>query len=523
MRLPLVFAAVLASSLAVPLAAQAPPLPPLPDSTGWGVHVLAAARDSAGGTWVGSYGLGIFHLPKGAAEWEHIVRDTSGSSISFDFVNGFGFGPRGEVWYGTVGNGWGLSTDGGHTWRNWELTQLGPEWQYVAPNGVIARGDTTAIGTADGIQITTDDGAHWTAIGDTVGPRARGPADTALALLDNEYVLRLGRVANRWYAVTLRGIAWLRADSSGWRRVPGPRIAPPDGGIALAGTDLVGTHCGLQRRGHLHPCLPPTAPAASAPRKPYTTWFARPIALTDQPYIDQTYRYGSTMGGYFQQHQGVEFNNPDGTPVHAIEAGDVVYAGRAEEGANTVAIRHDTTVAGPDAARLRIFSVYYHNTRLAVKVGDRVQRGQVIAFVGNTGRATNDHLHLEVHASPTDSVPAIVDSLNRYPPYTTNPELWIQPLPGTGIVAGQVLDGSGRPVPQARVYGIVKARPTETPFSYAETYGEHNHPHPLYHENFAVSDVPPGRYTLGVEIGGKKVYRRVTVKPGLVTWVVLQP
>src|SRR5207302_868920 len=34
------------------------------------------------------------------------------------------------------------------------------------------------------------------------------------------------------------------------------------------------------------------------------TWFERPIALADQPYIDQTYRYGSTMGGNFQQHQG---------------------------------------------------------------------------------------------------------------------------------------------------------------------------------------------------------------------------
>src|SRR5207237_8776406 len=70
------------------------------------------------------------------------------------------------------------------------------------------------------------------------------------------------------------------------------------------------------------------------------TWFGRPIALTDQPYIDQTYRYGSTMGGNFQQHQGVEFNNPDGTPVLAIGDGVVVFAGPAGRGANTAAIRH---------------------------------------------------------------------------------------------------------------------------------------------------------------------------------------
>ena len=228
------------------------------------------------------------------------------------------------------------------------------------------------------------------------------------------------------------------------------------------------------------------------------------------------------MGGFFQPHQGVEFNNPDGTPVLAIGDGVVVYSGPAEAGALTVSILHDRRLP-VNGDTLFIFSVYYHNSGLDVKVGDRVRAGQPISRVGNTGRATNDHLHLEVHAAPDTTIKTIVDSLNRYPSYTTNPELWIQPLPGTGIVAGVVRDASGARVKQARVYGIVKPTPRETPYAYAETYGDKNHPNPLYGEDFAVGDVPPGDYLMGVDIDGKPVLRRVRVETGKMTWVEFRP
>lgn len=518
--------ALITAALTRPLGAQGV-LPALPDSAGWGVHVLAAAQDRSGAVWLGTYGQGIFRLPADSSRWQRIRSDTNGTSISWDFVNAIAFGPRGQIWYGTVGNGWGLSTDSGRTWRNWTLKELGPEWQYVVPDGIIVRGDTTIIATADGLQITTDDGAHWVAVGDTVGPRAKGPADTALALLPSEYVTSIRRDSPRSLAAlsTLGGGGRLVAEGGAWKLVPARVPEPTDVDWALTFLRrhaYMKSRCGLHRAQSQWSCTPSRAPAASAPRPTLTTWFARPIAPTDNPYIDQTYRYGSTMGGNFQQHQGVEFNNPDGTPVHAIAAGTVVYAGRAEAGALTVAIRHDTTVTPTGGTPLRIYSVYYHNSALEVQVGDRVPAGQVISRVGNTGRATNDHLHLEVQASPTDSVGAIVDSLQKFPPYTTNPELWIQPLPGTGIVAGQVFGADGQPIPQARIYGFRKPAPAETPFSYAETYGARAHPHPLYGEHFAVGDVPAGVYTLGTQIGSRKVYRRVRVEPGKLTWVVFR-
>jgi murein DD-endopeptidase MepM/ murein hydrolase activator NlpD len=510
-------------------------VPALPDTTGWGVHVLAIARDAGGGLWVGTYGQGIFVLPPNGTTWGHIRSDTTGTSISFDFVNAIAFGGRGEIWYGTVGNGWGLSTDNGHTWKNWTLQQLGPEWQYVAPDGILVRGDTVYVATADGIQVTTDDGGHWQALEDGVGPLEKGPADSAFAVLPSEYVRRISADRRGVVVSTLRGVMRLDHGPAGWVATPASYVSfRPINSLLLNDRLIRGTQCGLRFSSDTMPCLSHATVDADSGLDLRTTWFQRPISVADDPFIDQTYRYGSTMGGYFQPHQGVEFNNPDGTPVHAIGSGVVVYAGRAEAGANTVAVRMDSTITGSvptspgsgppgPPVKLRIYSVYYHNSRLGVHVGEKVKAGDVIAWVGNTGRATNDHLHLEVHASPTDSVAAIVDSLNRYPSYTTYPELWIEPLDKTGVVAGQVWDSAGHAVPQARIYGLVKPEPIETPFSYIETYGPKNHSHPLYHEHFAISDVPPGQYVMGVDIDGKRILRNVTVVAGKMAWVVFRP
>ncbi|HUL03983.1 MAG TPA: peptidoglycan DD-metalloendopeptidase family protein [Gemmatimonadales bacterium] len=540
-------------------------LPPLPEP----VPVLALAQAPDRSVWAGTYGAGIYVLRAGATTWEHIAHstDTAAHSISWDFVHAFGFAPQGEVWYGTVGNGWGVSLDGGKTWTNWELKQLGPEWQYVAPNGIVTRGDTVYVATADGIKLSFDRGATWAEITDSAGATT---AQHVWGRIANQYVLAIaaGGDGSLWIA-HLRGLARSRDGGRTWTEYP-----TSDRGRALMvqkdGSVWVGTEAGLYRfdpvrRARLaRVSLPAVQSLAAAPSGdvhaltldgvyaatgkrlgcdaaplvtcrpdhgalPDTavlalrhTWFARPIALTDQPYIDQTYRFGSTMGGNFQQHQGVEFNNPNGTPVHAIGAGVVVFAGPAEQGSNTVAIRHDRTLKASDGARF-LFSVYYHNSALLVTVGQRVNEGDVIARVGNTGRATNDHLHLEVHASPYDSVSLIVDPNERYPRYTTNPELWIAPLAGTGVVAGQVWDADGRPVQQARVYGLGKAEPQETPYAYAETYGEHNHSDPAYQEHFAVSDVPPGDYTLTVTVNDRQLTRRVRVKAGAVTWVEFRP
>lgn len=503
-----------------PLGAQQ--LPPLPDPSGLGTDVLTAARAPNGAVWIGTYGEGIYVHRPGAAAWDHIATDTTRGAISWDFVHAFAFGPGDVVWYGTVGNGWGRSNDDGRTWTNWQFHDLGPEWQYVAPHGIVRRGDTVYIATADGIKLTWDDGASWRVVTDSFGVRTA--SDSVWGVIANQYVLALGVDSSGDLVLSeVHGIERSTDGGRHWRReratrgLPKVRAVgePTAAGLFAAVRELPGS------REQVLAALP-RGPAAAAPAAPKHTWFRRPIALDDQPYIDQTYRYGSTMGGNFQQHQGVEFNNGDGTPVHAIGDGVVVWAGPAEAGAKTVAIRHDRRLVANDTSYY-LFSVYYHNSALRVHVGERVKAGAVISLVGNTGRATNDHLHLEVHAAPVDSVHLIVDPNERYPRFTTNPELWISPLPGTGIVAGQVWDSAGHAVPGARIYGLVKPEPNETPFSYIETYREHNRGTPAYHEHFAIGDVPAGRYELVTVIDGERVTRTVRVAPGDVTWVEFRP
>jgi hypothetical protein len=554
---------------------------------------------------VGTYGEGIFVLRRGAGSWERYVPDTTSGSISWGFVHAFGFASDGAVWYGTVGNGWGRSAGGGGGWTNWTFSQLGPEYQYVVPDGIVTRGDTVYVATADGVKVSSDRGASWAVITDTIG--ARSARDPVLGLVGSQYVLALaadaggrlwlshlhglersndgGRTWRAWPtgSARVRAIAPLggdsvllgtenalllveaRADVLRAEPVPvgerpqavqqlarGPAggfvAATPDGPLAVwhgelaasapchpyvdfassalempGGGWLVGSPTGLRMLGNdPGPCSGARPRASATPAEPRHTWFERPLSPDDQPYIDQTYRYGSTMGGNFQQHQGVEFNAPEGTAVHAIGEGVVVHAGPAEQGALTVAIRHDRALETA-AGRFALFSVYYHNSRLETEVGRRVRAGEVISRVGRTGRATNEHLHLEVHATPVDSVRLIVDPAERFPPWSTNPELWIEPLPGTGVVAGRVLDGAGAPLRQARVYGLVKPEPRETPFAYAETYGQRARGTPAYQEHFAVGDVPAGSYLLWVEINGRRVERRVRVAPGMVTWVEFTP
>ena len=97
------------------------------------------------------------------------------------------------------------------------------------------------------------------------------------------------------------------------------------------------------------------------------------------------------------QHDGIDLAAPEGTEVHAAAAGTVLFAGKQRGYGNLILVGHPGDVV----------TVYAHNRENLVSVGDRVDRGAVIARVGRSGTATGPHLHFEVRvaARPRDPLP----------------------------------------------------------------------------------------------------------------------
>lgn len=92
--------------------------------------------------------------------------------------------------------------------------------------------------------------------------------------------------------------------------------------------------------------------------------------------------------GYSKLHKGVDFAAPSGTPIFAAGGGTITYYGRKGGYGNFVQIKHNSEYS----------TAYGHASRFAkkLKVGSKVKQGEVVAYVGSTGRSTGPHLHFEV-------------------------------------------------------------------------------------------------------------------------------
>ena len=118
-------------------------------------------------------------------------------------------------------------------------------------------------------------------------------------------------------------------------------------------------------------------------------------AIAQDDAFDDGLRFGWPLHGIVtsqfgwrrsRMHEGVDIAARPGTPVHAAEAGRVIYASRLGGYGNVIVVQHGKRYA----------SVYAHNRRFRVSKGASVQKGDVIAEVGSTGNASAPHLHFEI-------------------------------------------------------------------------------------------------------------------------------
>jgi len=107
-----------------------------------------------------------------------------------------------------------------------------------------------------------------------------------------------------------------------------------------------------------------------------------------------TSRFGQRWGRF---HTGVDIAAPQGSPIYAADGGTVIFSGWESGYGYLVKIDHHNGYV----------TYYGHASKLLVKKGDKVAKGQKIALVGSTGRATGPHLHFEVRKNgvPIDPMP----------------------------------------------------------------------------------------------------------------------
>jgi len=107
--------------------------------------------------------------------------------------------------------------------------------------------------------------------------------------------------------------------------------------------------------------------------------------------------------GYKRMHSGVDFGGGYGAPIYAVSDGLVTIAGRTGGFGNYVKLSHGAGLG----------TGYGHMSRIAVRPGQHVSRGQVIGYIGSTGLSTGPHLHYEVYRNGVAVNPLSVTFISR--------------------------------------------------------------------------------------------------------------
>jgi len=257
---------------------------------------------------------------------------------------------------------------------------------------------------------------------------------------------------------------------------------------------------------------PPLYPSPWAPTLYDHFYFARPIAADEVNWPLPNYRYGGILEEQ-SAHTGVDISAPFGTQVLAAGPGTVTWAGWGFSTSNpgdlsdpygkAIVIRHDFGYQDQP-----LFTIYAHLSDTEAVVGQWVDTGSLIGFVGETGMTTGPHLHFEVRVG-TGGFFA-----------TRNPELWLVPPQGWGVLALRIMNTAKETL---NSYAILLHSEATGETLTGRTYGTGTIiPDPYYRENLVLSDLPAGLYRLQVPFAGLNYESQIQILPGQVTFISFQ-
>jgi murein DD-endopeptidase MepM/ murein hydrolase activator NlpD len=237
-------------------------------------------------------------------------------------------------------------------------------------------------------------------------------------------------------------------------------------------------------------------------------YFARPIAADQVNWPLANYRYG---GVFFADvvHTGVDIDAPYGTKILAAGPGTVVWAdwglfleapgALSDPYGQAVVLRMDF---GRDKEPL--YSVYAHMSKIIAVRGQRVQTGDVLGLVGDTGATTGPHVHFEVRWGENSFY------------HTYNPELWMAPPEGWGVLVGRVTDEHGKLIQQTNVY-VQNTQTSQTRLVKTYASGPVN-PDPYYNENLVMGDLPAALYKITLQYEDREKQEWMRILPGQITY-----
>lgn len=266
------------------------------------------------------------------------------------------------------------------------------------------------------------------------------------------------------------------------------------------------------------PWRPPVYPVPWIPSPQDHFYFTSPIAAYDIDSAYSTYPYG---GVFFEDvvHTGIDIPGDIGIPIVAAGSGTVIYAGQGvyrqgndvydDPYGKAVVIEHDFSYQGQP-----LFTLYAHLDEIQVEKGQYLDTGEQIGLMGNTGKTTGPHLHFEVRLGSNEYFA------------TRNPDLWISPPQGWGVLVGQIHTYVGYPLEQQ----IVWLYPTEdnpalgpindVGWKSSSYQNEAINPDPYYKENFTLANLPAGKYYIHIPVTsiGLSYSKEIEIKPGQVTF-----